>query len=67
MKTKDVRLGEVYTTKVGNERVDVTVYARDETGSHTRWRVRRVDNDAQLPKSRTAAALHPIPGKVYFL
>lgn len=67
MKTKDVRLNETYITKVGNERVEVVVYARDETGSRTRWRVKRIDNNTTLPKSRTAAALRMIPGKAYVL
>ncbi len=68
MKTKDVRLNETYHTKVaGDGLVAVIAYARDESGKQTRWRVKRVDNERPLPKSRTAAALRFIPGRAYVL
>ena len=68
MKTKDVKVGEKYMTKVGASLVLVKVTGESAGaygfgGSHDgpkRFHVARVDNGQKLPKPRTAAALRPV-------
>jgi hypothetical protein len=58
MLQKDVSVGAVLWTKVGEERVQVEVL-NERDGRPKRYLLRRVDNGRVLPKARTAAALHP--------
>ena len=68
MKQADVKVGEVYLTKVGEYMVKVkvldSVYSAFGKNNRVRFRVARIDIDGAvafaLPKARTAAALHPI-------
>ena len=68
MKTSEVKIGETYHTKVGDDLVEV--YPAHEAmrfGSKgpKRWTCKRADNHKVLPKPRTAAALRMIPGRAY--
>lgn len=61
MKTKDVRIGLIVDTKVGADRRRVVVVeAIENRGSGVRWSVKDINTGRVLPKTRTAAALHPI-------
>lgn len=64
MKQKDVKIGGEYLTKVSGARVKVRVKheitAAGRAGKMA-YRLVRVDTGAELPKARTASALHPIP------
>jgi len=68
MKTVNVKIGETYLCKVGDRLVKVVVIARCTGEMHASgrmgvdtFRVKRVDSATVLPKTRTAAALRPIP------
>jgi len=59
MKTNQVRIGEVYHTRCGSERIYVTVVAEVNTynPNKTSFIVMRNDNGTTLPKPRSAAQL----------
>jgi hypothetical protein len=66
VKLADVKIGEVYLTKIGEELARVVVVDRrlepTRKGYRTTFRVRREGERELLPKSRTAAALRPARG-----
>jgi hypothetical protein len=57
-----VKVGGRYLTKVGVERATVLVLWATKVNGRARFTVERVDVTPRrlLPKSRTAASLHPI-------
>ncbi len=65
MKQKDVVIGMVVNTRIGEERCNVIVMSVVPGNPDSRWsdekrtsfRVRRVGADKDLPKRRSAAAL----------
>ncbi len=58
MKARDISIGAQLYTIVSGEKVFVEVVS--DTGARgRRYIVKRVDNGKYLPKSRSAAALHP--------
>lgn len=57
MRTKDIRVGNVYYVKVGGRRVEVRVL-RDRGGRGRRYQVERTDNGQVLPSLRAGAAIH---------
>lgn len=74
MKLADVKIGEVYLTRVSGVLTRVIVTHRKQHTTHGHWnglsggrsrtstkfRVMREDNDAMLSKLRTAAALREV-------
>ena len=61
MLKKDVEIGKVYWTKIGDERcqVEVTGTGSDYWGGNkTKFSVRRVGENKDLPKMRSPSALH---------
>ncbi len=56
MKLAEVKVGEVYWTKIGNDRYKVLVVSQIEK----RFIVRRVGETKDLPKARSAAALQRV-------
>jgi hypothetical protein len=72
MKISEVKVGGIYSTEVSGQQVAVRVLAERtpymyrfeiERGTRKprRFLVQRVDNGQTLPKTRTAAALRPLP------
>lgn len=61
MKQADVKVGETYWTKIGEQLAKVVVVGtRVDLKGRTRFTVRRLSEGRYLPKSRTAAALRPL-------
>lgn len=68
MKEKDVKVGGVYETKIGQHTALVEVVSVKPGTSYnprTRFSVRRVGEGTVLPKARTAAALHEVEQKAW--
>ena len=70
MKLADVVIGETYLTKIGGNLVRVVVVRKAEkpgfnysSRRQASFAVRRAGEVRELPKSRTAAALRPLPQK----
>jgi hypothetical protein len=62
MKQAEIVMGRVYLTKVGEALVKVRVTGdRIDYQGRKRFHCERLDNGKSLPKSRTAAALRPLP------
>ena len=63
MRAKDIEVGGIYWTKVGDQRVKVRVVMTRKggvgIGKMGKFQVERVDNGQLLPKWRSAQALHP--------
>jgi hypothetical protein len=57
MRTKDIRVGNVYYVNVGGRRVEVRVL-RDRGGRGRRYQVERTDNGQVLPSLRAGSAIH---------
>lgn len=57
MKTKDIKIGNVYYVNVGGRRVEVRV-VRDRGGRGRRYQVERTDNGQVLPAFRAGSAIH---------
>lgn len=67
MKQSEVKVGEVYYTHVSGDLRGSRVVVLRETTLRGRkaFEVAREGSQVPLPKSRTAAALHPGPGPWY--